>query len=57
MNIIICENYEDMSKKAADIVSKVIKENKKAKLGLATGSTPIGMYENLVKEYEEGNLR
>lgn len=39
-----------MSKRAADIISKLIKENPQAILGLATGSTPIGLYQELIKQ-------
>lgn len=56
MEIIVCDDYDQMSKKASEIVSDIIKENPKAKLGLATGSTPVGMYENLVKDYEDGKI-
>lgn len=56
MKIIVCDNYEKMSKEAAKIVASIIKENPSAKLGLATGSTPVGMYENLVKDYEDGKI-
>lgn len=56
MKLIVCKNYEEMSKKASDIVANIIKENPNAKLGLATGSTPIGLYQNLVKEYNDGKL-
>ena len=47
MKIEICENYEEMSRRAAEIFQKEIKENPKCVLGLATGSTPVGMYEKL----------
>lgn len=56
MKIIICKDYEEMSKEAAKIFSDRIKNKKDIILGLATGSTPIGMYENLVKENKEGKL-
>lgn len=51
MNVIITENYEEMSRKAGEIVSKIVKENPNAVLGLATGSSPIGMYDYMVKEH------
>lgn len=56
MKIIICKDYAEMSEKAAEIFSDRIKNKKDIILGLATGSTPIGMYENLAKEYERGEL-
>lgn len=54
MRIIVCENYELLSKKAAQIVGSQMILEPKSVLGLATGSTPIGMYENLIKMYEKG---
>lgn len=51
MKVIITENYEEMSQKAGEIVSNVVKNNPNAVLGLATGSTPIGMYDYLVKDH------
>ena len=56
MKIIQCKDYEEISVAAADEVAKVIREKKNPVLGLATGSTPVGMYEKLVKMYEEGEL-
>ena len=54
MKIIICENYEEMSAKAAEIVAAGINENPELRLGLATGSTPVGMYDNLAALCSEG---
>ncbi len=56
MKIIQCKDYEEISVAAADEVAKVIREKKGPVLGLATGSTPVGMYEKLVKMYDEGEL-
>ena len=56
MKIIIAENYEKMSRAAADLIAAQILEKPNCVLGLATGSTPIGAYENLVKRYENGEL-
>ena len=53
MKVIITENYEEMSKKAAGIIIDVVKNNPNAILGLATGSSPIGMYENMAKDHRE----
>lgn len=49
MRFIICEDYDEMSKKAAEIVAAQIILKPNCNLGLATGSTPIGMYEKLVE--------
>lgn len=54
MNIIVTDTYEDMSRKAADIIAAHIKENPACVLGLATGSTPIGLYANLVDKCAKG---
>ncbi|MDD7305698.1 MAG: glucosamine-6-phosphate deaminase [Peptoniphilaceae bacterium] len=56
MKLIVCDSYDEMSKKAAEIVSDVINENPSAILGLATGSTPEGMYKELVEAYKDGKL-
>lgn len=56
MKIIIAENYEKMSEEAAEIIIKKTAENPESVLGLATGSTPEGMYRYLVKEYEAGRI-
>lgn len=53
MNIIITENYEQMSKKAAEILIELVKKNPNAILGLATGSSPIGTYLNMIKDHKE----
>ena len=56
MKLIICDNYTEVSKKAADIVADQLKSNPESILGLATGSTPIGMYEELVKMNKAGEI-
>lgn len=56
MKLIVCDTYQEMSEKAGQIISDIIKENPSAKLGLATGSTPVGMYEHLVKDYKDGKI-
>lgn len=52
MRIICVDNYEEMSKKAANIVASQIILKPNSVLGLATGSTPLGMYKQLIKTYE-----
>lgn len=54
MEFIISETYEEMSREAADVVEAVMDEIPSCVLGLATGSTPIGMYACLVKDCKEG---
>ncbi len=54
MEIRIFENKEALSRAAAKYFIDVIKEKKKPVLGLATGSSPIAMYEKLVESYQNG---
>lgn len=56
MKIIIANDYEDMGKKAANILASQVYLNSKTILGLATGSTPISMYQRLVKIHKEDDL-
>ena len=56
MRIIVTKDYEDMSKKAAAIIAAQVAEKPDCVLGLATGSTPIGTYKNLVEWYGNGSL-
>lgn len=56
MKVIITKDYEDLSKTAAKILSDAIETNPKINLGLATGSTPIGLYKELVRMHNEENL-
>ena len=56
MRIIETKTYEDMSKQAANIIASVVTLKPDCMLGLATGSSPIGTYDELVKKYEAGDL-
>ena len=56
MKIITTKDYYDMSRKAANIISAQIILYPNSVLGLATGSTPIGIYDQLVKWYDKGDL-
>ena len=56
MRIIKTKSYEEMSKKAANIIASVVTLKPDCMLGLATGSSPIGTYDELVKKYEAGDL-
>lgn len=56
MKVIITENYEEMSKKASEIIIDLLKKKPACVLGLATGTTPIGLYENLIKAYRNGEV-
>lgn len=56
MRVIITVDYDEMSKRAAEIVKKQIKEKPNSVLGLATGSTPLGMYKYLIEMYKKGEI-
>jgi glucosamine-6-phosphate deaminase len=56
MKIIPVNSYNEMSKLAAEIVARKIKDKPDIVLGLATGSTPLGMYRELISMYKEGKL-
>lgn len=56
MKIYMGEDYKGMSRKAANIISAQIILKPDCVLGLATGSTPIGTYDQLVNWYEKGDL-
>ena len=56
MRIIVTDDYDGMSKKAADIVASQIILKPDSVVGLATGGTPIGFYRELIKIYKEGKF-
>lgn len=56
MRIYKGKDYADMSRKAANIISAQVIMKPDCVLGLATGSTPIGLYQQLVAWYEKGDL-
>ena len=51
MKVIVVKDYEEMSLKAFEVMAEVVKNKPNAVLGLATGSTPIGLYKNMIKSY------
>lgn len=54
MRIIRAKDYDDMSRKAANIISAQMIMKPNCVLGLATGSTPIGVYKQLVSGMRKG---
>ncbi|MBQ8178416.1 MAG: glucosamine-6-phosphate deaminase [Clostridia bacterium] len=48
------KTYEEMSKIAYSFVKEVVTTSPNATLGLATGSTPIGLYKEMIKDYQAG---
>lgn len=56
MKIIKATDYQSMSRKAANIISAQVILNPKSVLGLATGSTPLGVYRQLIEWYQKGDI-
>lgn len=56
MKVIIAKDYDDMSKKAYEVMKSVVTEKDDAILGLATGSSPIGLYKCMIEDYKNGNV-
>ena len=56
MQLIQAKDYDDMSRKAANIISAQVILKPDCVLGLATGSTPLGTYGNLIEWYKKGDL-
>ena len=56
MKIYVADDYKGMSRKAASIIASQVTLKADSVLGLATGSTPIGMYEQLVEWHKAGDL-
>ena len=52
-DLIITNTYEEMSQKAADIIIELLKKKPNSILGLATGSTPLGLYKILIEKNKE----
>ena len=56
MKIIKTADYNEMSRKAANLIGAQVIMKPNCILGLATGSSPIGTYKELIKRCEEGDL-
>ena len=56
MRIYQAENYKAMSRRAANIISAQVIYKPNCVLGLATGGTPVGLYQQLVEWYKKGDL-
>ena len=56
MKIYAAKDYADLSRKAANIISAQVIMKPNAVLGLATGSTPIGAYKQLIEWYHKGDI-
>ena len=56
MRIVRAKDYDDMSRKAGNIMAAQVVAKPDCVLGLATGSTPIGAYKRLIEGYEAGDI-
>ena len=56
MKVIITENYEELSQKAYEVMKEVITSKPEVTLGLATGSSPVGLYKCMIEDYKKGNV-
>ena len=54
MKVIVAKDYAEVSALAADIIEKEVREDPSCTLGLATGSSPVGMYQELARRCEKG---
>lgn len=53
MKIAVCENYDELSNKAFEVIKEQVVEKPDSVLGLATGSSPVGMYKDMIKDHKE----
>ena len=56
MKVIIAKNYAEQCAAGADIIEKIVREKPDCCLGLATGSSPVGMYQELARRCKEEGL-
>ena len=54
MKVIVCENYDEMSAKAFEVIKELLDAKKDAVLGLATGSSPVGLYKEMIQYHKDG---
>lgn len=56
MNIIRVKDYQEMSQKACEMIISIIRSKERPVLGLATGSTPEGLYECVIEQYKSNQV-
>ena len=56
MEVVICKTYEEISKRSAAEVAEVVYNKPDAVIGLATGSSPVGLYKELIRLHKEEGL-
>ena len=53
MKVIVCKDYEEVSLKAFEVMKELVVSKPNCVLGLATGSSPVGLYQNMIKDHKE----
>ncbi|MBT9138796.1 MAG: Glucosamine-6-phosphate deaminase 1 [Syntrophomonadaceae bacterium] len=56
MEVVIKESYEQMSALGAEIVARIVRNKPRSVIGLATGSTPLGIYRELIRMHKDEGL-
>jgi len=56
MKKIVLDTYEDACRAAADVYARQLKQKPDSVLGLATGSTPLGLYDELARRFQSGEI-
>ena len=56
IKVIVCDTYEELSAEAAEIVAAEMKKKPDFVLGLATGSSPVGLYTKLAEKNQAGEI-
>jgi glucosamine-6-phosphate deaminase len=56
MDVVICRSYEELSKAAAAVVADLVNHKPNAVLGFATGSSPVGLYQELARLHHKEGL-
>ncbi|MGB2997154.1 MAG: glucosamine-6-phosphate deaminase [Phycisphaerae bacterium] len=56
MEVVICKTYDDLSARAAKVVADLVRRKPQAVLGFATGSSPLGLYKELIRMHGEEGL-
>ena len=56
MRVLVTPDYRTLSRQAAEIIADAVRFEPRLTLGLPTGSTPLGMYEELVRKHSDENL-
>ncbi len=52
-NIVVCKDHEELNEKAFQIMKEVVTANTQPVLGLATGSSPVGLYKKMIEDHQK----